>query len=148
MSVSCQPAIRRRWLDALCTNLPTSHHQACRHTTSAHLTLSRSPLSPSRLISPAVPTLVSSRTRLLSSSSSASASTVSQPSASVDSLEDVLGDSLLNWYPGHMHKTFKALDAQIKHCNVVVEVRDARVSTRTPRTQPTQTRGTVSTNAD
>lgn len=33
----------------------------------------------------------------------------------------------INWYPGHMAKTLKALSADLKTVNMVIQIRDARV---------------------
>ncbi len=33
----------------------------------------------------------------------------------------------INWYPGHMAKTLKALSADLKTANMVIQIRDARV---------------------
>lgn len=33
----------------------------------------------------------------------------------------------INWFPGHMRKTMRELDDQIKKVNMLIEVRDARI---------------------
>ena len=33
----------------------------------------------------------------------------------------------LNWHPGHMAKAIRDFDASLRHANLVVEVRDARL---------------------
>lgn len=45
----------------------------------------------------------------------------------IESIEDVLIDGSINWYPGHMHKTMKVLDERVKKSDVIIEVRDARL---------------------
>ena len=139
MSVGRQPAIRRRWLDVLCTNSPVHRSHTCSRTGYGHHSAIRSPLSSCPTYPAALP-LILSLTRPFSSFTSATSSATPPQSVDpIDSLDDVLGESHINWYPGHMHKTFKALDTQLKHCNVVVEVRDARVS-RTHKHYDTQYR--------
>ena len=128
MVVSSHASIRRRWLDALCTNLPNFQKHFCRRTTHVSHSGRRLLASSTRLTSPTIQPLNRFSTRPLTSFSSSASAASSHTSPPVDSLEDVLSDTLINWYPGHMHKTFQALDTQLQHCHVVVEVRDARVT--------------------